>query len=61
MIYMVMTVKKLISELEKIDNKFMEVEIMSPSYNPYSVNRVVKHSNQKKVYLVTDNYGKNDE
>lgn len=53
---MAMTVKKLISELEKIDNKFLEVEIISPAYNPYSLSRVTKSSNQKKVYLVSDNY-----
>lgn len=53
---MVMTVKKLIAELEKIENKFLEVEIMSPSYNPYPVDRVVKPSQQKKVFLVSENY-----
>lgn len=51
-----MTVKKLISELEKIENKLLEVEIMSPSYNPYAVDRVVKPSTQKKVYIVSENY-----
>lgn len=55
---MAMTVRKLISELEKIENKYLEVEIMSPSYNPYGVGRVVKSSSQKKVFLVSDNYDK---
>jgi hypothetical protein len=53
---MVMTVKKLIAELEKIENKFLEVEIMSPSYSPWAVDRVVKPSQQKKVFLVSEKY-----
>ena len=53
-----MTVKKLIAELEKIDNKFLEVEMMSPSYNPYPLDRVVTSSNNKKVFLVSPNYTK---
>lgn len=56
--FMTMTVKKLIAELEKIENKFLEVEIMSPSYNPYPLDRVIKPAQQKKVFLVTDNYHK---
>ncbi len=55
---MTMTVRKLINELEKIENKFLEVEVMSPSYNPYPVERVVHSSNNKKVFLVSPNYTK---
>lgn len=57
---MVMTVKKLISELEKIENKFLEVEVMSPSYSPYPIDRVVKPAQQKKVFLVSENYLKGE-
>jgi hypothetical protein len=58
---MSMTVKKLISELEKIENKYLEVEIMSPSYNPYPLERIVNSTNNKKVFLFSPNYSKNKE
>lgn len=53
---MTMTVKKLIAELEKINNKYLEVEIMSPAYNPYPLQRVVVSNNNKKVYIVSPDY-----
>jgi len=55
---MSITVKKLITELEKIDNKFLEVEMMSPSYSPYPIDRIIKSENNKKVYLISPNYTK---
>lgn len=48
---MSMTVKKLISELEKIENKFLEVEVRigSKFHSYYEVNAVQKES--KKVFI----------
>ena len=53
---MTMTVKRLIGELEKIENKFLEVEIMSPSFNPLPVNRVVLSKSNKKVFIITEDH-----
>jgi hypothetical protein len=53
---MSMTVKKLISELEKIENKFLEVELISPSYAPYPVDAVQVSKANKKVFLISPSH-----
>lgn len=53
-----MYVKELIRILQKIENQFLEVEMMSPSYNPYPLDRVVESTRNKKVFLVSPNYTK---
>lgn len=48
-----LTVKKLIAELEKIENKFLDVElrIFDVPYITYEIDRVVREN--KKVLIVT--------
>ena len=48
---MAITVKKLISELEKIENKFLEVEIMSLTFDSLELDKVMYKKGDKKVFL----------
>lgn len=52
---MSMTVKKLISELEKIENKYLEVEcyLTINVYKPFEIDLVKK--SDKKVFIFTKN------
>lgn len=53
---MSMTVKKLISELEKIENKFLEVEVYSleTTYTVYEIDTIRK-VNKKVLIFTKDN------
>lgn len=50
---MVMTVKKLISELEKIDNKYLEVEFLNTEgrYCFLELDHIYKSDEKKKVII----------
>ena len=54
---MTMTVKKLISELEQIENKFLEVEckVTHDSYGTYPIYMIER--GKGKVYLYTEDNG----
>ncbi len=56
---MVMTVKKLIAELEKIENKFLEVEFQTIE-NYYKLHELdtVRKVDKKVIIFTKDNRGK---
>jgi hypothetical protein len=57
---MSITVKKLITELEKIENKFLEVEFYDAKTLKYfGINAILKPSSLKKVLITS--YPKKDE
>jgi hypothetical protein len=50
-----MTIKELITKLEKIDNKYLEVEMILPSSQPYPIEKIFHHKTNRKVYLFSFN------
>lgn len=53
---MTITVKKLIAELQQIENQYLEVEVFNghnKGYPCHEIDRVSKSTNGKKLYIFT--------
>jgi hypothetical protein len=50
---MIMTVKNLITELQKIENKFLEIKVTTPDWKIVDIEFIKQAQNARYVYIRT--------